>query len=91
MLYSTTGLLFSAVAGYWVLERSETHKQGNLRRLGRFLGWVVVLVSLVGVACRVYGVTSGACSMKGKGMACPFSGMSSGSDTAPAGKAASSR
>ena len=89
MVHSATGLLFSAVAGYWVLERAETHKQGNLRRLGRFLGWAVVIVSLTGVLCRIYGVASGYCAMKGKGIACPFSGMMNGTDTAPAGKSAS--
>ena len=45
-------LFFSAVAGYWVLERAETHK-GNLRRTGRFLGWLVIISSFLGVICSV--------------------------------------
>ena len=88
MVHSATGLLFSAVAGYWVLERAETHKQGNLRRLGRFLGWAVVIVSLTGVLCRVFSLASGYCGGMKKGAACPFTNMM-GADTAPAGKSAS--
>ena len=73
MLHSTTGLLLAAVAGYWVLERAETHKQGNLRRLGRFLGWVIVIASLVGVASRTCGMASKYCGMK-KSTTCPLTG-----------------
>ncbi len=69
-------LLLSAVAGYWVLERSSGHK-GNLKSVGQVVGWVVVVVSLIGVACRVsYAVTGkGWCADKGKGgHFCPFTG-----------------
>ncbi len=45
-------LLISAAVGYFVLERAEKHK-GGLKRTGQLLGWVIMLVSLVGVACRV--------------------------------------
>ena len=50
---------------------------------------VVVIASLAGVLCRVYGLASGYCAMKGKGIACPFADMSSGSGMTPAGKSAS--
>ena len=46
-------LLATAVAGYWVLERAETHK-GDLRRVGKVLGWIVIVSSLIGIACRVW-------------------------------------
>ena len=59
MLYGGTGLLLlGAVAGYWALERAESHK-GNLRQVGKVVGWVVIVSSLLGVACRVYAVASG--------------------------------
>ena len=51
-------LLIAAVAGYWVLERADTHK-GRLRSLGRFLGGLIIVVSLVGVACRVWCMAAG--------------------------------
>ena len=39
--------LVSTVAGYWVLERAETHK-GSLKKLGRFLGWDIIIGGLCG-------------------------------------------
>ena len=69
-------LLLSAVAGYWVLERSSSHK-GTLKQVGQVVGWVVVVVSLVGVACRVSGAITGKgwCPQTGKGgYICPFTG-----------------
>ena len=51
MLHGTGFLLLTTVAGYWVLERAESHK-GTLRRVGKLIGWVVIVGSLVGVACR---------------------------------------
>lgn len=76
MLHGIEGLLLTAVAGYWVLERSEGHK-GDLKRVGRVLGVIIIVASLVGVVCRVWCL--GACPMgaKGKGRFCPFSMKSS--------------
>ena len=56
MSHGVWTLLLAAVAGYWVLERAETHK-GDLRRVGKGLGWLIIIVSLVGVACTVWYVT----------------------------------
>lgn len=67
------GLLFvAAVAGYWVLERAETHGAGMLRGIGRFLGWFIILASVAAAAAQL------SCSvcrpgMMGKGGMCPFS------------------
>ena len=47
-------LLFASLGGYWVLERAQKHK-GGLRVVGRLLGAAVILVSLLGVACQVWG------------------------------------
>ena len=58
MVYGTGILLLTAVAGYWVLERSSAHK-GNLKRVGQALGWIVIVASLLGVACRVYALATG--------------------------------
>ena len=50
-------LLVSAAIGYLVLERSEKHK-GGLKRVGRLLGSVIIIVSLIGVACRIWYVST---------------------------------
>ncbi|PIQ84301.1 MAG: hypothetical protein COV75_02985 [Candidatus Omnitrophica bacterium CG11_big_fil_rev_8_21_14_0_20_63_9] len=80
MAYGIGILLLSAVAGYWVLERSALHK-GQLKRVGQFVGWLVIVVSVVGIACRVWCLASGNsgwCSMgKGwKGGYCPLTSKS---------------
>jgi len=67
MAYGTGLLFLSAVAGYWVLERAATHK-GNLKRIGQLVGGVILIGSLVGVACRVWALATG----KGS-FSCPFS------------------
>ena len=72
MAYGTGVLLLSVVAGYWVLERAETHK-GDLRRVGKFLGWVIIVSSLAGFACNVWSLASGkAYSCQRGGASCPF-------------------
>ena len=53
MGYGGGMLLLAAVAGYWVLERAESH-QGLLRKVGHFLGWLIIIVSFVGVAFTVF-------------------------------------
>ena len=66
-------LLLSAVAGYWVLERAETHKKG-LRQIGRLLGAAIIIASVVGAACRIwYAATCGPSSSGMRGGFCPFS------------------
>lgn len=67
MVSGTGLLLLSAVAGYWVLERSATHPKKNLKQVGQALGWFVILCSVLGVLCKVYSLA--AC----KGWSCPFS------------------
>ena len=72
MAHGVVALLLSSVAGYWVLERAENHKKG-LRQVGRLLGWIIILVSLIGVTCRVWCTSSGYGGMGMKGGFCPFS------------------
>ena len=81
MSHGVWTLLLAAVAGYWVLERAETHK-GDLRRVGKGLGWLIIIVSLVGVACTVWRLAKykmGSCPLPMMGGHCLFP-----SQTAPA-------
>ena len=68
-------LLFAAIGGYWVLERASTHKTGDVKRVGKVLGWVIILVSMMGVLCSVWCAARskmGSCLMPGKGGFCPY-------------------
>ena len=79
MLYGGEGLaalLLSAAGGYWVLERSDGHK-GELRRVGRLLGSVIIIVSLLSIVLRA---ASGCGMSKGGGWSCPFTGKMHGWD-----------
>lgn len=60
-------LLISAAAGYWVLERAE-RQRGRLKTVGRIVGWLVVILSFVGVAGRLC-YAKGAIGGK---LGCPF-------------------
>ena len=68
-------LLLAAVGGYWVLERASNHKQGDLRRVGKALGWIIILVSVIGVMCDIlcYATGRGMCFFPKKGGLCPIS------------------
>jgi hypothetical protein len=71
MGYGIGLLLLGTVAGYWVLERAETHK-GDLRKVGQVLGWLLIVLSLVGTACRVWTLATGNTAL-GRKAFCPFS------------------
>ena len=58
MGHGVVPLLLTAIGGYWVLERAETHK-GQLKQVGQFLGALVIIASLVGAACRVWSLAMG--------------------------------
>ena len=64
--------MLTVVAGYWVLERAETHKN-DLKKIGRFLGGLIIVASLVGLVCRVWSLAS-ACPIgkMGRGATCPL-------------------
>ena len=75
MIHGSGVLLLTAVAGYWVLERADTHK-GDLRRVGKVLGWTIIVVSLIGVACNVWCLAAykgGYCPLPKKSGGYPFS------------------
>ena len=63
-MHGIEGLLVTAIGGYWVLERSETHK-GQLKSVGRLLGAGIIAASLVSVACHMWSLSPG-------GDSCPF-------------------
>ena len=70
--YGIGGFLLAAVGGYWVLERAETHK-GDLKRIGQFLGALIIVASLVGVVCRVWSAATCQPGSMGRGWRCPYS------------------
>lgn len=77
MVHGVGVLLLAAIGGYWVLERASTHK-GQLKRVGQLLGGLIIVISLIGVVCRVWCLSTGNTTfcpigMKGKGSFCPFS------------------
>ena len=57
-------LLITSAAGYWVLTLAQ-HQKGSTKSLGRWLGAVIILVSLAGTACTIY------CAVSGKAVTCP--------------------
>jgi hypothetical protein len=81
MLHGVVGLLLTTVAGYWVLERAEGHK-GQLKKVGQFLGALIIVVSVLGLACSLWCFASGKTGYcpggMGKGWFCPY-----GSKAAP--------
>ena len=69
MTHSVGVLLLTAVAGYWVLERAASHK-GNLKNVGQLLGAAIIIISLVGVACKIW--CAAKCPTGMKGGFCPY-------------------
>ncbi len=71
MMGGTGLLLLSAAAGYWVLERAEVHKRG-LRRVGRWVGGLIIVVSILGLLCRASACMSKGCPWTSKSTFCPI-------------------
>ena len=65
MAHGVALLLLSMIGGYWVLERASAHK-GQLKSIGQLVGAVVLIVSLVGIACKVW------CLASSKSAFCPY-------------------
>jgi hypothetical protein len=42
-----------AVLGYWVLQRADKESGGLVKRTGRVIAWVLIIVGLLGVLCGV--------------------------------------
>lgn len=58
MVSGSGTLLLAAIGGYWVLERAATHK-GGLKQIGQLVGGLIIVTSLIGVACRVWAIATG--------------------------------
>ena len=58
----------TAIGGYWVLERAESHKEGSLRRIGRVLGIIIILLSFVAIGTSGMYAKRYYHAMKGMGM-----------------------
>ncbi len=73
MLGSGSGLLLlGVIGGYWLLERAETHK-GELKRIGRLLGAILIVVSLLGVVFSGWTACRWTRHHQGRaGWSCPF-------------------
>jgi hypothetical protein len=68
--------LIAASAGYWVLTHASKER-GRVKRLGQWLGMIIIVVSLCGAAFKLY--LFSACWGQGKafisctgGKACPL-------------------
>ena len=86
MTHGIGALLLSAVGGYWVLERAARQK-GQLKRVGQWLGGLIIIVSLIGAFCQVLCLATGSMGMcplekSKKGFFCPFSGKPATSESA---------
>lgn len=64
MGHGLAGLLIAVAVGYWVLERASGQK-GQLRKVGLFLGSVIIVGSILGALCTAL-CMSGTCPMGGK-------------------------
>ncbi len=74
MVHGVSGLFISAAAGYWVLTQSAGQK-GRVKTLGQWLGFLIIVASIAGVACKAYYMTSGGRGLFcPSGKTCPFSG-----------------
>ena len=87
MGHGAAGLLIAAATGYWVFERASSRKE-PVKRIGQWVGGAIMVVSLIGVACRVWSVvacTTGLCPFgkSGKTISCPFSPSSSSQRMSP--------
>ena len=70
MMHGAGVLLFAVAAGYWVLERASAQK-GQLKQLGQFLGALIVVLALAGVAMELLGLGPYGLGRKG-GAWCPM-------------------
>lgn len=50
MTYRILAYLIGLALGYWVLTLAAKEKGGN-QKLGKVIGWVIIVVSLVGPLC----------------------------------------
>lgn len=86
MGHGVPALLISAAAGYWVLTHAEKERQGGVRKLGQYLGLLIIVVSVLGAACKIYYQINSCPLGKMGSMFCPMTGkVIGGAAACPAG------
>lgn len=69
---SVAWLLLTMIGGYWVLERAAS-RPVPLRWIGQLIGAIVIVVSLIGVSCKIWALASDQeCSYYSYGMMKPW-------------------
>ena len=75
-------LLITSAVGYWTLT-SAGREKGRVKTLGQYLGFLIIVLSVAGAACKLYCAFSGtACPpfmSKMVGKVCPMTGQPIGS------------
>jgi len=75
-------LLIAAAAGYWVLIQANGQR-GRLKKLGQYLGLIIIAAGVAGAACKIYYLSTGKSAFQllcpagqacPAGKACPFIG-----------------
>ena len=69
-LHGVSSFLITSAVGYWVLTIAQKER-GQVKKTGQLLGIIIVLVSLVGVGCKIYALATGCPPGK---MTCPYGG-----------------
>ncbi|HEY5039018.1 MAG TPA: hypothetical protein VIJ93_08120, partial [bacterium] len=75
MTHHIVSYLIAAAVGYWVLTLAEKEK-GRNKKVGKFVGWAILVVSLVGplcltASCLVNHSRGASCSYSSGMMHCP--------------------
>lgn len=78
MGHGVSALLITSAVGYWVLTAAEKEK-GQVKKAGKLLAAIIMLISLAGVACRVISFARARGFCPGGKMVCPFVGKSASS------------
>ena len=66
--------MISAAAGYWVLVQASGQRN-QMKKLGQYLGLIIIAISLAGAACKIYHLATGKSLIRSlcpPGMGCPF-------------------
>ena len=72
MFGSAVFYLLAAAVGYLILERASTQKK-NLKTIGQIVGILIITLSFLSFACKVYWVSKWKTGIYGKGgAACPI-------------------
>ncbi len=82
-MHSLAWLLITIAVGYWVLIVASKEK-GGLKKLGKVLGIVIIVLSFLGVGCKLYYKCSGTGYFgKGMGFKCPISQRAAATPSVP--------